>query len=147
MLRGTSRPPHCGAIARWEINPHGDPLRLSEVAEEVREADMVIVGSYVPEGVPVGEWVIKTARGIKAFYDIDTPVTLEALEAAERVGMELPYSCRAGVCSTCRAKITRGTAEMATNYALEPWEVQAGFILCCQARPTSGELELTYDER
>jgi len=69
------------------------------------------------------------------------------LEAAERVGMELPYSCRAGVCSTCRAKITRGTAEMATNYALEPWEVEAGFILCCQARPTSGELELTYDER
>jgi len=69
------------------------------------------------------------------------------LEAAERVGMELPYSCRAGVCSTCRAKVTRGTVEMATNYALEPWEVQAGFILCCQARPTSGQLELTYDER
>jgi len=69
------------------------------------------------------------------------------LEAAERIGMELPYSCRAGVCSTCRAKVTRGSAEMATNYALEPWEVQAGFILCCQARPTSGELDITYDER
>lgn len=48
--------------------------------EQVREADMVIVGSYVPEGVPVGEWVVKTARGIKAFYDIDTPVTLAKLE-------------------------------------------------------------------
>ncbi|GHA53674.1 CgeB family protein [Pontibacter akesuensis] len=48
--------------------------------EQVREADMVIVGSYVPEGVPVGKWVIKSARGIKAFYDIDTPVTLAKLE-------------------------------------------------------------------
>jgi ring-1,2-phenylacetyl-CoA epoxidase subunit PaaE len=69
------------------------------------------------------------------------------LDAAERVGMELPYSCRAGVCSTCRVKVTGGAAEMEVNYALEPWEVEAGFVLCCQARPTSGELELTYDER
>jgi ring-1,2-phenylacetyl-CoA epoxidase subunit PaaE len=69
------------------------------------------------------------------------------LDAGERVGMELPYSCRGGVCSTCRAKVVRGSAEMALNYALEPWEVKEGFILCCQARPTSAELELTYDER
>jgi ring-1,2-phenylacetyl-CoA epoxidase subunit PaaE len=81
----------------------------------------------------------------RSFAMLDDDATV--LEAAERVGMELPYSCRAGVCSTCRAKVTRGSAEMTTNYALEPWEVQAGFILCCQARPTSGELEITYDER
>ncbi|OKL39930.1 CgeB family protein [Pontibacter flavimaris] len=55
----------------------------SRFTEEVREADMVIVGSYVPEGVPVGEWVIQTARGIKAFYDIDTPVTLAKLERGD----------------------------------------------------------------
>ncbi|TGD80537.1 CgeB family protein [Hymenobacter wooponensis] len=48
--------------------------------EQVREADLVIVGSYVPEGVAVGEWVVQTAQGIKAFYDIDTPVTLAKLE-------------------------------------------------------------------
>lgn len=47
--------------------------------EPVREADLVIVGSYVPEGVAVGEWVVQTAQGIKAFYDIDTPVTLAKL--------------------------------------------------------------------
>jgi ring-1,2-phenylacetyl-CoA epoxidase subunit PaaE len=69
------------------------------------------------------------------------------LEAAEDAGLDLPYSCRAGVCSTCRAKVTRGSVDMATNYALEPWEVTAGFVLCCQARPTSDELELSYDER
>jgi spore maturation protein CgeB len=57
---------------------------LGELAErfgpEVREADLVVVGSYVPEGVAVGKWVLSTARGVTAFYDIDTPVTLAALE-------------------------------------------------------------------
>jgi ring-1,2-phenylacetyl-CoA epoxidase subunit PaaE len=81
----------------------------------------------------------------RTFAMLDDDATV--LDAAERVGMELPYSCRAGVCSTCRVKVTGGAAEMEVNYALEPWEVEAGFVLCCQARPTSGELELTYDER
>jgi spore maturation protein CgeB len=49
-------------------------------ADLVRSADLVIVGSYVPEGVEVGKWVCKTASGVKAFYDIDTPVTLAKLE-------------------------------------------------------------------
>ena len=49
------------------------------VARAVRDADVVMVGSYVPEGAAVGEWVTKTARGVTAFYDIDTPVTLARL--------------------------------------------------------------------
>jgi spore maturation protein CgeB len=52
----------------------------TDYADEVAGADVVIVGSYVQQGVEVGEWVIKTAQGIKAFYDIDTPVTLAKLE-------------------------------------------------------------------
>lgn len=81
----------------------------------------------------------------RTFAMLDDDPTI--LDAAERVGMELPYSCRGGVCSTCRVKVTRGSAEMEVNYALEPWEVEEGFVLCCQARPTSNEIELTYDER
>ena len=69
------------------------------------------------------------------------------LEAAERAGLELPYSCRAGICATCRTRITAGAAEMAHNIALEPWEVQAGFVLCCQARPVTSTLELNYDQK
>ncbi|MPZ71860.1 MAG: glycosyltransferase [Nitriliruptorales bacterium] len=53
-------------------------------ADRVREADAVIVGSYVPQGVAVGNWVCRTARGVTAFYDIDTPVTLEKLEAGDQ---------------------------------------------------------------
>lgn len=69
------------------------------------------------------------------------------LEAAERAGLDLPFSCRGGVCSTCRTKVVKGEVEMAQNYALEPWEVEAGFVLACQSRPTTPELELDYDQR
>lgn len=69
------------------------------------------------------------------------------LEAAESAGFELPYSCRAGVCSTCRTRVTKGAVAMTINYALEPWEVEAGFVLACQSLPTTPELELNYDER
>jgi spore maturation protein CgeB len=57
-------------------------LRAQHV-EAVRDADLVIVGSYVPDGIAVGEWVVRTARGATAFYDIDTPVTLAALARGE----------------------------------------------------------------
>ena len=68
------------------------------------------------------------------------------LDAAGRAGLDLPFSCRAGVCSTCRARLVSGSAEMAHNVALEDWEVEAGYILCCQARPTAAALEISYDE-
>jgi ring-1,2-phenylacetyl-CoA epoxidase subunit PaaE len=69
------------------------------------------------------------------------------LEAAARAGIELPFSCRAGVCSTCRTKVVRGTVEMAQNYALEDWELEQGYVLACQSRVTSAALELDYDEK
>src|SRR3712207_1049104 len=66
--------------------PYGRTVLYGSLAElegrfaaPVRDADLVIVGSYVPEGVPLGEWVTRTARGVTAFYDIDTPVTLAKL--------------------------------------------------------------------
>jgi ring-1,2-phenylacetyl-CoA epoxidase subunit PaaE len=75
------------------------------------------------------------------------PEDESVLAAGERAGLDLPFSCRSGVCSTCRAKLVRGTVTMAHNVALEDWELAAGFVLCCQSRPTSRELELSYDEK
>jgi ring-1,2-phenylacetyl-CoA epoxidase subunit PaaE len=69
------------------------------------------------------------------------------LEAAERAGLDLPFSCRSGICATCRARITEGAAVMTHNIALEPWETAAGFVLCCQARPTTPTLEISYDHK
>jgi ring-1,2-phenylacetyl-CoA epoxidase subunit PaaE len=67
------------------------------------------------------------------------------LDAALRAGMDLPFACRGGMCSTCRAKLVEGDARMEVNYSLEPWETDAGFILTCQARPTSDKLVVDYD--
>lgn len=69
------------------------------------------------------------------------------LDAGERAGLDLPFSCRAGVCSTCRTKVVSGEVEMAQNYALEDWEVEQGYVLACQTRCKSPTLELDYDEK
>jgi ring-1,2-phenylacetyl-CoA epoxidase subunit PaaE len=69
------------------------------------------------------------------------------LDAAERAGLELPFSCRAGICATCRTRVKSGHVEMTHNIALERWELEAGFVLCCQARPTTPTLEISYDEK
>ncbi|HEY8051892.1 MAG: 2Fe-2S iron-sulfur cluster-binding protein [Steroidobacterales bacterium] len=69
------------------------------------------------------------------------------LDAAARAGIELPFSCRAGVCSTCRTKVVSGKVEMAQNYALEDWEVEQGYVLACQSHVKTPTLELDYDEK
>ncbi len=78
----------------------------------------------------------------------DVPVAAgEAiLDAALRAGIDLPYACKGGMCSTCRAKLVEGTVEMTTNYSLEPWELKAGYILTCQAHPTSSTVTVDYDQ-
>lgn len=72
---------HC-PFCRTELYTGLDDLK-ERFSNEVREADFVMVGSYVPEGVAVGEWVIETALGKTGFYDIDTPVTMEKLSAGD----------------------------------------------------------------
>jgi ring-1,2-phenylacetyl-CoA epoxidase subunit PaaE len=67
------------------------------------------------------------------------------LDAALRAGLDLPWSCRAGMCSTCRARLTRGTVQMTQNYSLEPWEIDAGYVLTCQAHPTDTHVTVDYD--
>ena len=62
-----------------------------------------------------------------------------------RAGMDLPFACKGGMCSTCRAKLVEGDAQMEVNYSLEPWELKAGFILTCQARPVSDKVVVDYD--
>jgi ring-1,2-phenylacetyl-CoA epoxidase subunit PaaE len=69
------------------------------------------------------------------------------LDVALASGLDLPYSCKGGVCCTCRAKVMQGSVVMDKNFTLEPWESDQGFVLSCQARPTSNALVISYDER
>jgi ring-1,2-phenylacetyl-CoA epoxidase subunit PaaE len=69
------------------------------------------------------------------------------LDVALAAGLDLPYSCKGGVCCTCRAKVLQGQASMDKNFSLEPWETAQGFVLSCQARCTGEALTISYDER
>ena len=71
---------------------------------------------------------------------------LAILDAAQAAGADLPYACKGGVCCTCKARLLEGTVSMDVNYALEKDEVAAGYILSCQAHPTSKKVVVTYDE-
>ena len=69
------------------------------------------------------------------------------LDAAAAAGLEVPYSCKSGVCCTCRAKLIEGKVRMDRNFALEPHEVAAGFVLTCQAHPLTERVVISFDER
>ena len=69
------------------------------------------------------------------------------LDAALNAGLDLPYSCKAGVCCTCRAKVLDGEVVMDKNFTLESADVEQGFVLSCQARATTRHLKVSFDER
>lgn len=67
------------------------------------------------------------------------------LDGAQQVRPDLPFACKGGVCGTCRALVTQGQADMRRNYALEPAEVDAGYVLTCQTFPVSEQLTVDFD--
>ena len=69
------------------------------------------------------------------------------LDCASAAGLEVPFSCTSGVCGTCRAKLIEGQVRMERNFALDKKEVEAGFVLTCQAHPTTERVVLSFDER
>lgn len=68
------------------------------------------------------------------------------LDAAIANDMDAPYACKAGVCSTCRAKVLEGEVEMVTNHALEDYEVRQGYVLTCQCYPLTDRVVVSYDQ-
>jgi ring-1,2-phenylacetyl-CoA epoxidase subunit PaaE len=84
------------------------------------------------------------ADGVRS--EVEVAAGEAILEAGIRAGLNLPFSCRGGMCCTCRARLVEGGAEMTVNYSLEPWEMAAGYVLTCQARPTSARVVVDYDQ-
>ena len=82
--------------------------------------------------------------GEEETFELDSSKTL--LDGALDNGLDAPYSCRGGVCSTCKAKVMDGAATMTLNYSLTDGEVQEGFILTCQAHPASETVKIDFDE-
>lgn len=96
------------------------------------------------EADATGADVTITLDGRRSSFNlnIDGP---SVLEAALTVRADAPFACKGGVCGTCRAKVLEGTVEMDTNWALEPEEIERGYVLTCQSHPTSDKVVLDYD--
>ena len=76
---------------------------------------------------------------------VTVPPGATVLDSAQQVRPDLPYACKGGVCGTCRALVTAGETRMRRNYALEQTEVDAGYVLTCQAEPLSERVTVDYD--
>ena len=109
-------------------------------ADPVQRAPVSVLG-----GAPEGAARV-TVRLAGRSSDLDLrPDDVPVLEAALRVRSDLPFACKGGVCGTCRARLVEGTVAMDANYALEPDEVERGYVLTCQSHPTSERVVLDYD--
>jgi ring-1,2-phenylacetyl-CoA epoxidase subunit PaaE len=99
----------------------------------------------VHDDAPVGEGasltVILDGRSSTLTLPAGTPI----LDGAQKVRPDLPFACKGGVCGTCRARVTSGAAVMRRNYALEQREIDAGYVLTCQALPETDEITVDYD--
>jgi ring-1,2-phenylacetyl-CoA epoxidase subunit PaaE len=103
-----------------------------------------IVSDDRTAGLGTGTEVMATIDGIRHIFNV--PLGTHVVDAALAAGVRVPYSCKGGMCCTCRARVIEGAAQMTTNYSLEPWEIARGFILTCQAIPEPGRLVLDYDQ-
>ena len=137
------------------------PLALTDLVRDTLlargvEADHVHRELFTAVGAPVrprpptpgpttGSTVSVVLDGRTSTFTL-APDGEPVLTAALRVRSDAPWACRGGVCGTCRARVVEGRAEMDANYALEPADVAAGFVLTCQAHPVTPTLVLDFDQ-
>ena len=118
-------------------SPRLDGMSLAARQAAIQHAD--------PEA-PVGEVQLTLLIDGKS-HQLAMRRDQKVLDVALAVGLDAPFSCRDGVCCTCRAKVLDGEVTMDKNFSLESDEMAQGFVLSCQARPTTDRLTVSYDER
>ncbi|RJQ77288.1 phenylacetate-CoA oxygenase/reductase subunit PaaK [Pseudonocardiaceae bacterium YIM PH 21723] len=122
--------------ARAVTSVHRELFYVDEPPPELRHEDEVLV-----DGASSEVTVVLDGRSTTMTLPRDAPV----LDSAQRVRGDLPFACKGGVCGTCRALVCDGSTRMRRNYALESHEVEAGFVLTCQALPTSDKVTIDFD--
>ncbi|MFC7704346.1 1,2-phenylacetyl-CoA epoxidase subunit PaaE [Plastorhodobacter daqingensis] len=118
---------------KFELFAAGQPGRARQrVAATLTDQDAACEATVTLDGTT------RTFRMPKAGQSL--------LEAALSNAIDAPYACKAGVCSTCRARVIEGEVEMETNHALEDYEVRQGYVLTCQCYPISDRIVVSYDQ-
>jgi len=128
------------------LQAHGLPK--SQIKIELFAASIPKHEHRVPESLPPGHSecaVTVIIDGARREYTLEKTKE-NILDAALKQGIELPYSCKGGVCSTCRAKLIEGEVDMDVNFALEDYEVARGFVLCCQSYPVTDRVTVDFDQ-
>ena len=98
-------------------------------------------------GTPLGKLVALRVLLDGKFHEVPMGSADNVLDAALNAGLDLPYSCKGGVCSTCRCKVMEGAVSMDKNFALDAGETAQGYVLSCQAKATTPALVVSFDER
>lgn len=117
----------------------------SPTLEELSPADRqaAVAGHKLPVSGKVALTIVLDGKP----HELQMSPEQRVLDVALASGLDLPWSCKGGVCCTCRVKVMEGSVQMEKNFGLEAWETEKGFVLSCQARPTSERLVVSYDER
>jgi ring-1,2-phenylacetyl-CoA epoxidase subunit PaaE len=105
------------------------------------EPPAVVQHAEAPAGPGAAVTVLLDGRASTVTVEPGTAI----LDGAQRVRPDLPFACKGGVCGTCRALLVKGEVTMRRNFALEPAELEAGYVLTCQARPMSEVITVDYD--
>ena len=132
-----------------------ETLVQAGVAHERIHAERFVVEGHVPRTVNASaaathlekKDVLLTLVLDGKQHQLQMGMNEKILDAGLAAGLDLPYSCRGGVCCTCRAKVMQGSVAMEKNFTLEEWETKQGFVLSCQSKPTSQSVTLSFDER
>ena len=120
-------------------------VAASRIHRELFWVEDVAPSQTIHEEVPAGDGASVTIILDGRSSTLTLPPGTAILDGAQKVRPDLPFACKSGVCGTCRAKVTRGEAAMRRNYALEQDEVEAGYVLTCQAIPTGDDIAVDYD--
>ncbi|MFJ7630163.1 2Fe-2S iron-sulfur cluster-binding protein [Streptomyces sp. NPDC097595] len=133
-----------GLVRAAEVALHGlgvDRSRIHQEIFHVEDAPAAPAGPRVE--TPVGSVLTATLDGRSGTWPVEGGESL--LETVLRSRSDAPYACKGGVCGTCRAFLVSGEVRMDRNYALEPEETDAGYVLACQSHPATEEVELDFD--
>ncbi|MCZ2816077.1 1,2-phenylacetyl-CoA epoxidase subunit PaaE [Modestobacter sp. VKM Ac-2984] len=141
----------------WLCGPHGMVTDARELltelgvpAERVHQ-ELFYVDDLPPEPVRGDDQTVEgPSSSVTIVLDgrtttLTLPRGVPVLDSAQQVRGDLPFACKGGVCGTCRARVTDGEVEMRRNYALDPGEVDAGYVLTCQSLPLTDEVTVDYD--
>ena len=140
----------CGPIGLTDMVR--DTLRSRGVNDKVIRRELFHADATPPRRPPTAD--DGTAKGFTVTVILDgrgtsfqLPGNTEPiLDATLRLRGDAPYACKNGVCGTCRSRLVSGSVEMVQNFALEPDEIEAGYVLACQAYPTSDDVVLDFDQ-